>query len=144
MCRLLPAQVSRGEGTQGGIRLVNKAVVIIHHRIIVDACLADEIEELNNKHGIVTEFCCCGHGFKRSAFISVKELSRDKMLALGYESVKSPQDNVFRPKSKCKCKTTRKCTKCGKVRRGWDRTPFKCYDCDFIEIRCDEKELREG
>jgi hypothetical protein len=30
-------------------------------RVKVDACIADEIEELNAK-GIVTLGCCCGHG----------------------------------------------------------------------------------
>lgn len=29
--------------------------------VVVDACIADEIQELNNK-GIVTLSCCCGHG----------------------------------------------------------------------------------
>lgn len=30
-------------------------------RILVDACIADEIQDLNN-NGIITLGCCCGHG----------------------------------------------------------------------------------
>lgn len=32
-----------------------------HKRVKVDACIADEIQWLNNK-GVVTLGCCCGHG----------------------------------------------------------------------------------
>jgi hypothetical protein len=30
-------------------------------RVAVDACIADEIQELNDK-GVITLGCCCGHG----------------------------------------------------------------------------------
>jgi hypothetical protein len=29
--------------------------------VVVDACIADEIQELNDK-GVITLGCCCGHG----------------------------------------------------------------------------------
>jgi hypothetical protein len=30
-------------------------------QVVVDACIADEIQDLNNK-GVITLGCCCGHG----------------------------------------------------------------------------------
>lgn len=44
----------------------HKEVVVINtnqnrKNVVVDACIADEIEELN-KLGVITLGCCCGHG----------------------------------------------------------------------------------
>lgn len=92
----------------------------IKHKIIVDACIADEIEQLNNVHGIVTEYSCCGHGSR--GFIIVKNGSVDKMRDLEYESVGRKYElryvdfpsgkkrdgmsirEEFKPKSICRCK----------------------------------------
>ena len=51
--------------------------------ILVDECLANEIEDLWNK-GIRTTGCCCGHG-KFLGFINVNENDREKMEQLGYQ-----------------------------------------------------------
>jgi hypothetical protein len=45
-------------GTYKWVDVINKQQ---SQRVKVDACIADEIQELNNK-GIVTLGCCCGHG----------------------------------------------------------------------------------
>ncbi len=93
--------------------------ITITHTIEVDACIAEEIKELNNVHGIVTEFCCCGHGGK--GYIIVRDANIKKMEELGYKRCgrryefryyttltrrslegQSQQDQ-FRPKSKCRC-----------------------------------------
>jgi hypothetical protein len=110
--------------------------IVIHHAVEVDACIADEVEELNNRYGIVTEWSCCGHGDRTLASISVKTNGRDKMYALRYETVgkNAWQDCIFRPKSVCHCKATQKCSRCGKVRRGWSAKPFLCYDCNFKDM----------
>lgn len=31
------------------------------HRIVVDACIADYVQKMNDR-GIITRGCCCGHG----------------------------------------------------------------------------------
>lgn len=51
--------------------------------ILVDECLADEIESLWNK-GIRTTGCCCGHG-KYLGFINVYQDDIEKMEHLGYQ-----------------------------------------------------------
>ena len=52
--------------------------------ILVDECLADEIENLWNK-GIRTTGCCCGHG-KYLGFINVcQDDDIEKMEHLGYQ-----------------------------------------------------------
>ena len=52
--------------------------------ILVDECLADEIENLWNK-GIRTSGCCCGHG-KYLGFINVcQDDDIEKMEHLGYQ-----------------------------------------------------------
>lgn len=51
--------------------------------ILVDECLADEIESLWNK-GIRTAGCCCGHG-KYLGFINVYQDDIEKMEHLGYQ-----------------------------------------------------------
>ncbi len=104
----------------------------IKHKIDVDICLADEIEKLNNVHGIVTLACCCGHGFDEDALIVVvdnaykdidnfHDVSINRMRKLGYEikdfytydaytlnknnKLKPTKKKYisFKPKSKCKC-----------------------------------------
>ncbi len=113
--------------------------IIVHHEISVDECILDEVEELNNRYGVVTIHTCCGHGNKKQAFISVRLNSIEKMLLLGYD--KKPKHyllhDTFTPKSKCKCKSTQKCSKCGKVRRGWNKNPFLCYNCHFDPLKVD-------
>ena len=108
-----------------------KTVEIIH-KIDVDICIADEIERLNNVHGIFTLACCCGHGFEEDAFIVVVDnaykdiddlldVSINRMCKLGYEIRDSYTYDAytlnknnklkltkkkyisFKPKSKCKC-----------------------------------------
>lgn len=51
--------------------------------IPIDACVAEEIQDLWNK-GIHTCGCCCGHGF-HLGFIQVEEEDIPKMEQLGYE-----------------------------------------------------------
>lgn len=52
--------------------------------VVVDSCLADEIEQLW-ANGIVTTGCCCGHG-KGLGFINVRSDCIDKMIELGYQN----------------------------------------------------------
>lgn len=70
----------------------------------VDACLADEIEELW-KHGIKTCGCCCGHGFSLG-FIEVTDECIQMMEELGYVHYIYPDEfggadrkDAFIPKS---------------------------------------------
>ena len=107
----------------------------IHHQITVDECIAEEISELNNLHGIVTMYSCCGHGYKNGAFITVRLDCISKMLAMGYELAghRRPNQDTFRPKSGCQCRATKRCSKCGKRRRGRNEEPFLCDDCFTIE-----------
>lgn len=93
--------------------------ITITHTIEVDTCIAEEIKELNNVHGIITEFCCCGHGGQ--GFIIVRDSDIKRMEKLGYKrhgrryvfmyyktlkreyySGQSQQDQ-FKPKSRCHC-----------------------------------------
>lgn len=73
----------------------------------VDDCLADEIRDLNNVHGVCTISSCCGHTIKENASITIfNELDRDKMIKLGYERLRPLGIEYymsFKPKSKCKC-----------------------------------------
>ena len=52
--------------------------------VIVDECIADEIESLWN-HGIKTTGCCCGHG-RNLGFIQVRDECIEKMSELGYQN----------------------------------------------------------
>ena len=72
--------------------------------ILVDRCLANEIEYLWNQ-GIVTRGCCCGHG-RELGFINVSKESVGKMLDLGYQFYIFPEEfggidrkDTFIPKS---------------------------------------------
>jgi hypothetical protein len=85
--------------------------VKVTHTIMVDMCIAEEVVELNNEHGISTQFSCCGHGYKRDAFIKVLKRSVEDMKALGYIQKRPKTDpEWFKPKSEYKCNTKkRKC-----------------------------------
>ena len=99
--------------------------VIFKHTVSVDSCIADELEQLNNKHGIVTEYSCCGHGEPENAYIAVREEDQQKMIKLGYRldsdgsaihitvpvygsGIMGQQVRFlridFRPKSRCRCR----------------------------------------
>ena len=81
--------------------------VVLQVVVPVDKCIADEVEELNNKYGIITVYSCCGHGYRKGAFIAVRPEFHCKMIALGYDSVKKRGvivNDIFKPKSKCQCK----------------------------------------
>jgi len=49
----------------------------------IDACIANEIKELN-ENGIITLGCCCGHG-EHAPVVLVNEKSIKSMLTLGYD-----------------------------------------------------------
>lgn len=61
--------------------------------VLVDTCLANEIEELWKK-GIRTMGCCCGHG-RHLGMIQVLPEDAKKMVALGYEFYIYPEDYNF-------------------------------------------------
>lgn len=63
--------------------------------IMVDDCLAEEIQELWS-HNITTTWSCCGHN-KVLPAIGVIDEDIPKMLELGYK--KTFNNNVFLPKS---------------------------------------------
>lgn len=99
----------------------NKTVITILHKVTVDSCIAEELEELNNEKEIFTLGSCCGHGLEGHILVGGDDVS--KMLDLGYEldicwllttctfiNKKMEQEYnhhvcSFRPKSKCICKT---------------------------------------
>lgn len=60
-----------------------------NYPIIVDSCIADEIQELWDK-GIRTTGCCCGHGI-HLGFIQVECEDIPKMKKLGYEQYLYPK-----------------------------------------------------
>ena len=63
------------------------------HEINVDACIANEIQELNNL-GIITLGCCCGHGkFKPQCLVD--QSSTKKLEELNYKIREySPQHSL--------------------------------------------------
>lgn len=70
--------------------------------ICIDKCLLPEILSLWEA-GIKTGGCCCGHGDKLSAFISVNKECVNKMENLGYKrKINPPQfdQDEFYPKTK--------------------------------------------
>lgn len=98
----------------GKITHREKNITIIHN-IDVDACIADEIERLNNKNNIFTLSSCCGHGLE-AGYIIVAGSEIENMMRLGYDTialkyldneVDLEKDRIvicaFRPKSKCIC-----------------------------------------
>lgn len=88
--------------------------ITLVHKISVDDCIADEIEKLNNMHGIFTLSSCCGHG--KAGYIIVAGSDMHVMIDLGYNNmvlkyldndVEIEGDRIvimaFKPKSECKC-----------------------------------------
>jgi tRNA(Phe) wybutosine-synthesizing methylase Tyw3 len=69
--------------------------VIFKHKVRVDSCLADELEQLNNNHGIVTTYSCCGHGDIDAAYILVRSYDVSKMLKLGYKKTNYPCARIY-------------------------------------------------
>jgi len=65
------------------IRRANPSVEDGWHRVMVDSCIADEIQMLND-NGVITLNSCCGHG-KGEPNCLVAEESVSKCLELGYE-----------------------------------------------------------
>lgn len=61
--------------------------ITISQTFDVDDCIADEVLELNQM-GIQTLYCCCGHGSRHNAFISVKTDYQSKMREMGYKEKK--------------------------------------------------------
>lgn len=52
------------------------------HPIGVDACIADLVQEMNNR-GIITTGCCCGHG-KDTGWVQIDPISEDLLIRYGY------------------------------------------------------------
>lgn len=52
------------------------------HAMAVDACIADYVQEMNNR-GIITTGCCCGHG-KDPAEVLIDYASKDILDKYGY------------------------------------------------------------
>lgn len=63
----------------------SKKDITLIHNISVDDCIADEIEKLNNVHGIFTLSSCCGHG--NTGYIIVAGSDMKVMIDLGYNSI---------------------------------------------------------
>lgn len=99
---------------------IKKCIVSITltNTIEVDACIAKEIEFLNNMAGIQTIYSCCGHG--SGGYIIAHPDCVEDMKKLKYKSdgklyaTRFDEDDrylighlwllKFIPKSKCKCK----------------------------------------
>lgn len=67
------------------IRRANPFVKDGWHKIFVDACLAEEIQKLND-NGIITEQCCCGHDKSPKSIWIAKE-SKERAEELGYKPI---------------------------------------------------------
>ena len=91
-----------------------KRDIALVHEISVDDYIADEVEKLNNVHGIFTLSSCCGH--RGAGYIIVAGSDMQVMIDLGYNTIASKYlDNdteiegdrivmmAFKPKSECKC-----------------------------------------
>ena len=61
--------------------------------IVVDKCIADEIEWLHSI-GIETTGCCCGHN-KEKQYIKVVPKDAARMFFLGYQSRVHPYDSTL-------------------------------------------------
>lgn len=96
----------------GKVTHKDKDITLVH-KISVDDCIADEIEKLNNVHGIFTLSSCCGHG--NTGYIIVAGSDMKVMTDLGYNTIALKYlDNdaeiegdrivmmAFKPKSECK------------------------------------------
>lgn len=71
--------------------------------IPIDACIAKEVEDLNNVHNVKTVMSCCGHK-EEKGFITTtdNDIYKDKMTSLGYQYVDNGA-GYFIPLSSCKC-----------------------------------------
>jgi hypothetical protein len=91
-----------------------ETLITILHRVSMDKCIAEEVEELNNVHNILTLFSCCGHG--DIGYIVVHEHYEKAMEKLGYKksgrfstSTSAGEDDhmnkypAYEPKSECHC-----------------------------------------
>jgi hypothetical protein len=65
------------------IRRNNDVILDGWHRIAVDACIAEYVQEMNNR-GVITVGCCCGHG-KEEGVVLVAEECISLLDRLGYE-----------------------------------------------------------
>lgn len=71
-------------------------------RVVVDACIAEEIQQLNNI-GIVTLGCCCGHGeagkitIHENGLGKWKEHSSPPHCLINSKSVDLAKDQGYRP-----------------------------------------------
>lgn len=60
-------------------------IVTITRRVAVDACIAEEVERLNEQ-GVRTESSCCGHGKPDvPATIAIRAADKTRARELGYE-----------------------------------------------------------
>ncbi|MCM3452750.1 hypothetical protein M3685_02155 [Heyndrickxia oleronia] len=71
-------------------------------QVVVDACIADEVQELNNK-GIITLGCCCGHGQAGEIFEyenangKWKEYGEPPHVLINEKSIKLSMELGYRP-----------------------------------------------
>ena len=79
----------------------------ISQRIPVDACVAEEIIELNEMFSIRTEGCCCGHQ-REPAWAMIVPGHKTKAIGLGYVLVERIENEGYHTslvkillKSKC-------------------------------------------
>lgn len=86
-------------GTYKTVDIINKQN---KKQVVVDACIADEIQELNN-NGIITLGCCCGHGEAgkiveyENAFGKWKEHGQPPMTLVSEDSVELAKELGYRP-----------------------------------------------
>lgn len=86
-------------GTRTKIKVIRRANPFVEdgwHEINVDACIADEVQMLNNK-GIITLNSCCGHGKGEPNCLIAPE-SVQKCKELGYEPMKYKDTQMFQIK----------------------------------------------
>ncbi len=87
---------------------------VLKHSVILDSCVRDEVEYINNVLNILTLESCCGHG-RGNGIIYAIGTSAQKMLYAGYKVIEvykltNKPDGVsvillcgFKPKSICSC-----------------------------------------
>lgn len=89
-------------GTLKEVRLNRPREVSGRYVVPVDACIADEIQMLNDI-GIITYGCCCGHGETFPQCL-VDISSKEKLEELGYElfeySKQHSQNGIYQIKLK--------------------------------------------
>lgn len=83
-------------GTDKKINVIRRANPFVEdgwHEVYVDSCIANEIQELNNK-GIITLNSCCGHGKSMPKCLIAKE-SVEKCKELGYKPERYKDTNMY-------------------------------------------------